>query len=189
MNDLIALLDACVIYPAPLRDLLVELAWKGIYQGRWTEEIHAEWMRNLRDNRPDLNPGKLERTRRAMDRSVRGGLVTGYEDRTSDLTLPDPDDRHVLAAAIHCNAKVIITLNLRDFPDHALASFGIQAQHPDDFLAELFRDRPGLVLASVEEICRRLRNPPTTMAAHLLTLENQGLPRFVALLRDRLAPA
>ena len=72
-----AVFDACVLYAAPLRDLLVELGYRGVIQARWTAEIHQEWMGNLLVNRPDLDPNKLERTRAMMDR-VRGCLVAGH---------------------------------------------------------------------------------------------------------------
>jgi hypothetical protein len=103
----VAVFDACVLYSAPLRDLLVELAYRRVCQGRWTDEIHQEWIRNLRDNRQDIEPRKLERTRAMMDR-VRGCLVSGHLPLIPSLTLPDPDDRHVLAAAIHSGSDRIV---------------------------------------------------------------------------------
>jgi len=115
-----AIFDACVLYSAPLRDLLVELAYRSVIRARWTAEIQEEWMRNLRANRPDIEPGRLERTRARMDQ-VRGCLVAGHLDLIPSLDLPDPDDRHVLAAAIHCGANLIVTKNLKDFPKAILA--------------------------------------------------------------------
>src|SRR3954453_1695815 len=94
-------------------------------------------MRALLRNRPDLSRQKLERTRRLMDSHAADALVTGYEDLIPGLQLPDPDDRHVLAAAIRGRADVIVTANLRDFPAEHIASFGIEAQHPDEFIRTL----------------------------------------------------
>src|SRR5436309_15327350 len=115
------ILDACVLYPAPLRDLLLWLALLGLYRPRWTEMIHDEWMRSLLKERPDLTRDRLERTRDLMDKAVPDCLVAGYEGLIAGITLPDPDDRHVLAAAIHGNAEIIVTYNLKDFPTDTLA--------------------------------------------------------------------
>ncbi len=121
MGRLTALLDACVLYPAPLRDLLMHLAVADLFRATWTEEIHNEWIRSVLADRPDLSRRQLERTRDLMDVHVRDCLVTGHEHLIPKLSLPDPDDRHVLAAAITCGADVIVTFNLADFPIDALA--------------------------------------------------------------------
>src|SRR5438270_13155098 len=109
MAKMTVIYDACVLYPAPLRDLLIQLATAGIFRARWTDRIHEEWIRNVLANRPDLTRGQLERTRDLMDRSVRDCLVTGFEGLIEGLSLPNENDRHVLAAAIRCNADAIIT--------------------------------------------------------------------------------
>ncbi|AGA34951.1 hypothetical protein TVNIR_3315 [Thioalkalivibrio nitratireducens DSM 14787] len=111
----IALLDACVLYPAPLRDFLLRLATTGLFAARWTERIHDEWSRNLLEKRPEL-AAQLDRTRRLMNDAVADSMVGGYDALVDSLNLPDSDDRHVLAAAIHCHAQAIITFNLKDFP-------------------------------------------------------------------------
>src|SRR3954467_1188927 len=108
-----ALYDANVLYPAPLRDLLVRLATKGLFQARWTARIQEEWISNLLLNRPEITRDQLERTRRLMERAVPGCLVTGYEPLVESMNLPDPNDRHVLAAAVCGRADVIVTRNLR----------------------------------------------------------------------------
>src|SRR5438045_1156639 len=128
------ILDACVLYPAPLRDLLLWLAVTGLYRPRWTEMIHQEWMENLLKARPDLLRDRLERTRDLMNQAVPDCLVLGHEGLINGLSLPDPHDRHVLAAAIHGGAEGIVTYNLADFPATALTAHGILAQHPDDFI-------------------------------------------------------
>jgi len=115
-----AIFDACVLYPAPLRDLLMSLALTGLFRAKWTAAIHEEWIGNLLRNRDDLTRPQLERTRDLMDRAVPDALVAGYEELIDPLTLPDPDDRHVLAAAIRGRADVIVTSNLKDFPETAL---------------------------------------------------------------------
>ena len=112
----IVLYDACVLYPAPLRDLLMRLALAGLFQARWTDRIHEEWPRSVLADRPDITAANLARCRGLMDQHVSDSLVTGYEPLIATLTLPDPDDRHVLAAAVHGGAGFIVTFNLRDCP-------------------------------------------------------------------------
>ena len=112
----VAFHDASVLYPAPLRDLLLELAVSDLYRARWSARVHDEWTRALLRSRPDLTAARLERTRRLMDSHVHDVLVTGFEDLVPSLELPDPSDRHVLAAAIRAEADIIVTANLKDFP-------------------------------------------------------------------------
>lgn len=109
------LFDACVLYPAPLRDLLMRLAATDLFRARWSDAIHDEWIRSVLTQRPDLE-AQLARTRQLMDAHVMDCLVTGYEPLIDTLGLPDPGDRHVLAAAIIGRADLIVTKNLRDFP-------------------------------------------------------------------------
>jgi len=106
-----------------LRDLLVRLAMTGMFRAKWTDAIHDEWTRNLLENRPDLKPEQLNRTRKLMNTHVQDSLVTGYESLIPGLKLPDQDDRHVLAAAIRSGADVIVTFNLSDFPASALEPY------------------------------------------------------------------
>jgi nucleoside-diphosphate-sugar epimerase len=103
-----------------------------------------------------------------MNEAVRDCLVTGYEELIGSLTLPDPDDRHVLAAAIRAGAEVIVTYNLTDFPAETLARFDIEAQHPDDFLVSLLDVAAAVVCAAVKRQRESLRNPPKS-AEELLT--------------------
>jgi hypothetical protein len=100
------------------------------------------------------------------------------------LLLPDPDDRHVLAAAIRGRADVIITSNLRDFPAEILAPFGIEAQHPDQFISHLLSLSPGIVAEAARDHRESLKNPPKTIGEYMNTLEAQGLEQTVVVLRD-----
>lgn len=177
-----AIYDACVLYPAPLRDLLMRLALTDLYRAKWSADIHDEWMRNLLANRPDLQ-GRLERTRDLMNVALPDALVVGYQGLIPSLQLPDPDDRHVLAAAICGRADVIVTFNLNDFPAANLAPHGIEAQHPDEFIGHLIDLAPGDVAAAVREHRQSLKNPPKTVEEYLATLERQQLPESVAALQ------
>lgn len=176
--------DACVLYPAPLRDLLMQLALTGLFRARWSNQIHEEWMRSVLRERPDLDRKQLERTKTLMNSHVHDSLVEGFEDLIPAIQLPDPDDRHVLAAAIKSRADVIVTYNLSDFPPADLQPYGIEAQHPDEFLVHLFDLSPGIFCSSVRTHRKRLRNPPKTVNDYLDTLERQLLPHIVGCLRQ-----
>ncbi|MEN2432794.1 PIN domain-containing protein [Comamonas sp. F1-6] len=167
--------DACVMYPAPLRSFLMYVALEGCYRARWTAQIHDEWKRNLLKNRPDFTQEKLDRVSSLMDQAVPDCLVTGYEDLINGLTLPDQDDRHVLAAAIRCGAGVIVTMNLKDFPPAALSQYGVEAQHPDEFLFDLMDLDLAAVLNAASKHRASLKNPKLTAQEYLDMLERQGL--------------
>ena len=187
MSNFVAVYDACVLYPAPLRDLLMHLALSGLFRARWTERIHEEWMRNVLFHRPDLAREKLERVRQLMDSHIEDCLVVGYEGLESRLVLPDPDDRHVLAAAILCGAGTIVTFNVKDFPDAALAPYGINAQHPDSFIEHAFGIDEAVVIAAVRDHRNSLRKPPMTVEELLDGYLKQGLAATVRLLRPHAA--
>lgn len=178
-----ALLDANVLYPAGLRDFLLRLADRRLYAPLWSADIHAEWMRNLLADRPHLSADTLERTRAAMDWHFPAAVVTGYAALAEVLDLPDPGDRHVLAAAIPGRADVIVTWNLRHFPADRLASSVLAARSPDAFIAGLFETGPEEVVAAVRGHRAALRNPPRSASDHLTALERVGLARTAALLR------
>jgi len=173
--NFVVVYDACVLYPAPLRDLLLRLAGVGLFRARWTDEIHEEWMRNVLRDRRDLNPELLERTRRLMDRAVPDCLVTGYQGLIEQVELPDLDDRHVLAAAIRCQASAIVTYNLRDFPKDHLTPYGIEPLHPDDFVAAQFELAPATVGKTVRDQRLSSRNPKQTVRELLDTFLSLGL--------------
>jgi predicted nucleic acid-binding protein len=183
-SNLAVVYDACVLYPATLRDVLVQLATTRIFRAKWTDRIHDEWIRNLLVNRPDLKADRLERLRVLMNDSVPDSLVTDFEHLIPSLELPDPDDRHVLAAAIAAEANIIVTFNLQDFPASVLATQGIEAKHPDVFIGDLIDRNPQTVLQSVETIRNRLKNPPQTFNSYMGILENQGLLNSVSMLRQ-----
>lgn len=181
MGDAVtAILDANVLYPAPLRDLLMRLAKAGLFRARWTEEIHDEWVRSVLANNPSLTPDRLARTRALMNEAIRDCLVTEYEGMIGSLVLPDPSDQHVFAAAIHAGAEVIVTFNLKHFPNQSLAPYGIEALHPDDFLIALFDDSPQDFCAAVRKQRASLRNPPRSAPELLATFGNQGLSQLVS---------
>lgn len=170
-----AFLDASVLYPAPVRDLLLELAVSDVFRAKWSNAVHEEWIVALLRRRDDLSRARLERTRDLMNAHVRDSLVEGFEELIEGLDLPDPDDRHVLAAAIKGRADIVVTANLRDFPIEALARWGVEAQHPDSFLTRQFHLSRPAFLQAVRTVRLRLRNPPRSVEEYLDTLRTHGL--------------
>jgi len=165
------LYNACVLYSQPLRDLLMHLASTDLFRARWSEQIHAEWMRAVLRDRPEL-ADRLRRTRRLMDDAVPDCLVTGHEALAEHLDLPDPAD-------------VIVTRNLRDFPRDALDRYRIDAQHPDVFLRHVL-DLEGACLAAIRSLRNAMNKPCMTAAEYLDLLARQELPETVAFLRQRI---
>lgn len=175
--------DACVLYPAPLRDLLIELASKGLFRGRWSNRIHEEWINNLLANRPDLKREQLERTRKLMDTRVLDCLVEDYDDLMKTISLKDSNDVHVLAAAMKSQAQIIVTYNTKDFPFDILQKYGIEAQHPDTFLRYQLDISLPIFLGCIKNIRARLKHPPMNSKQYLFTLFNH-LPQTVTFLKQ-----
>lgn len=174
-SNFTAIYDACVLYPAPLRDFLMWLGLSGRFRARWSPQIHEEWKRSLLRNRQELTVEQLNRTSDLMDKAIPDALVTGYETLAESLRLPDPDDRHVLAAAIRCGASVIVTFNEKDFPNEALEPFGVEAQHPDLFIDNLFDLDPAAVVTAAQRQRAQLKHPSMAVDDYLDVLLKQGL--------------
>jgi predicted nucleic acid-binding protein len=166
-----ALIDACILYPVPVIDLLLILAEKNLYKPKWTHQIFNEFKSNLLKNRQDLTESQLDKRIAAMNDSFPEANVLYFEKLIEGLSLPDPKDRHVLAAAIRCQADVIITNNLRDFPKHYLQEFDIEAQSADDFIMNAIDLDPELVLQSFNEQVSKLKNPPKSKLEVLESLK------------------
>jgi hypothetical protein len=181
-----ALLDACVLYPPSIRDVLLSLAVTDLFRARWTPHIQDEWLKAAVRGRPEISEGLL-RTQQIMLEAIPDAIVAGYESLINGLTLPDPDDRHVLAAAIVGRADVIVTVNLKHFPAASLAVFNIEAQHPDEFIAHVLTLAPPVALGAIKEMRARLKNPPFPPDGFLELLTRQGMPRTVAILRENIA--
>lgn len=180
-----AVLDACVLYPAPLCDLLISLAAEGMFRARWTHAIQDEWVRNLSANRPEIADALPKRVA-MMEKAIEDCLIENADHLVSALTLPDPDDRHVLAAAIVGHADAIITFNLKDFPESNTSVYGIEALHPDDFLVHQYDLDPIRFLKVVKTLRERLRKPPKTADELISIYEQQGLPQTCKFLREAL---
>ena len=186
-SRLVAVCDACVLYSITMTDLLTSLGEAGLYHPRWTHEIHEEWIRNVIENRGSsgtVTRERLEVRRDAMIEAIEDSLVEDYEELIPNLMLSDDDDRHVLAAAIKTEATLILTINLRDFPQETLAAWNLTAKHPDDFTFELLQSNQEAVVAVVREMRARRKQPPISAEDFLAQLERQGLKKFVAELRN-----
>lgn len=160
MASFVVVYDACVLYPASIRDLLIELARTGLLRAKWTTRIHNEWINAVIRGRPQIGRARLDQVAQLMNAAVLDCLVTGFESLEPCLTsLPDVDGRHVLAAAIHCGAQEIVTFNVRDFPERVLRPYRIRAIHPDEFVEHLLDLNAEAVCEAVRRIRRRLINP------------------------------
>jgi predicted nucleic acid-binding protein len=183
-SSFIAVLDANVLFPAPIRDLLLNLACEGLYQPKWSDAIQEEWVRNLLVKRPDLLQSQLSKTVDAMNATFPDANIKGYEKFINGLKLPDPNDRHILAAALKSKSGVIVTFNVKDFPQDYLKNFEIEIQHPDIFVSNLINlDELRANLALTSQV-KRLVNPPKTKQEVITTLEKCGLNRSAKLFRE-----
>jgi predicted nucleic acid-binding protein len=180
-----AILDACVLYPVCVADALMSMAVAGMFAAKWTTRIEEEWLHNLESNRPDL-AGKLERRRDLMRQAIPDWEVpeAACDAVASGLTLPDPGDVHVLAAAIAGHADCIVTANLKDFPANVLEVHGLCAIHPDDFLIAQFDLDPIEALAAFKEMRSRSKKPPLTAEEFAEAFERNGLVVMAERLRE-----
>jgi hypothetical protein len=175
--------DTSALYPNAQRDLLIRLAQHGLVQAKWTDRILDDLCTARLRRNPDVGQTKLARLRELMNAAVADCLITGYEPLVDSLKLPDPDDRHVLAAAIKASAQVIVTTNLRDFPAADLGEWNIEAKSPDEFVLDQINIDDRIVFSCVQEIANVRRRAPETVADVLAELENVGLVTSVAALR------
>jgi len=179
-GDIIAVLDACVLLPASLRDTLLRLAeTPRLYIPKWSDQIWAEVTRNLKSRRK-LSLEKIAHLTEQIQLHFPEAQVTGYEKLTALMT-NDPKDRHVAAAAVRADAQVIVTSNLKDFPLSSLAEWGIEARHPDQFLMDLYALDP-------ETVASRLRDQAATIGRSLpdlLATLRVGVPNFSAMIASK----
>lgn len=186
-NPPVAVYDACVLYPFHLRNILIQCAFDGLVEARWTDDIHDEWMRNLAANTPGLSIERLEATRDRMNAVIPEAVVEDHRQFIADLTLPDPDDRHVLATAIAGKASIIVTWNLKDFPAKNLLAHSVTSKSPDDFLTDLHAAFPEALISSVRSARHNLRKTIPSAEAFVDALDQGGLKKFSGVLRRNIA--
>lgn len=181
MAKFTVIFDACILYPAVVRDSAMRLAMTGLFKAHWTDQIHDEWINGLKrekdeDGNQRIPDHVLLRTRELMDAHVYDAKVENYEHLIEHIQLPDPNDRHVVAAAIKANADAIVTYNLKDFPaDYLLQNFNLEVIHPDDFFRYQFDLNPAVAIAAFKSQWLSLKHPPLTREDFLLKLKTNQL--------------
>jgi hypothetical protein len=176
-----AVFDANVLYGSRIRSLLMELAMSGLFRPYWSADIHREWMQAVSETGIEIK--RLESTRNYMDAAVPDACVTGYEGLIPALTLPDPNDRHVLAAAIRAGASAIVTFNEKDFPAGVLQPYGLHTRHPDMFIRDIDGIDPGVVAVAAQADLAHYQNPTLSVDEYIAGLEKAGLPQTAQHLR------
>ncbi len=179
-----ALLDACVLYPLAMTDALLSLATAGFFAAKWTTRIECEWISALERQRPDL-VGRLGVRRDSMRDAIADWEVpeAAWVPIARGIELPDPDDAHVLAAAIAGHADAIITSNLKDFPPEVLRDLGIEVIDPDTFIIHQWDLDPVSAVAAFKRMRARRRLPASNPEDFASAVEVGGLPATAARLR------
>jgi len=147
------------------------------------EIITNEWFTNLLKNRPDLKEENLRRTIGFMEKKFKYANITNFDHHIPNIQIPDPDDRHVVACAIQCEATIIVTKNLKDFPVNELEKFNMTAQHPDDFICDLIEMDKKTAVDALNAQLKMLKNPPVTKEELLETFKRNGLPKAAELFK------
>ncbi|MDA8346288.1 MAG: PIN domain-containing protein [Thermaerobacter sp.] len=186
----VAFLDACVLYQATLRDVLLSLAEEDVYQVRWSPHVLDEMVKNV-GARLGLDPKQAlagaEYARSMMEQAFPDAAVE------PDAYVPlvpvmanHPKDRHVLAAAIVARADVLVTSNIKDFPTAACQPYNLEVQHPDIFLQHQFGLNPELITMVLVRLASERKQPPMTDVEDILTALQVEHPRFVAMARTHI---
>ena len=164
-----------MLYSALLRDLLIRLAIAGLCDLRWSAEVQDEWMSNLAAARPELAPS-LGRTRTLMEQALPDALLSGFPPLPPHIQLPDPRDHHVLAAAIHSGAGVLLTFNLKDFPPAVCQPLGVSVLHPDEWLPAVLAQDERVSLGVIRRLLTPFKHPPMGLTDLAEALRRQALP-------------
>ncbi|UXU87805.1 PIN domain-containing protein [Burkholderia sp. S-53] len=180
-----ALLDACVLFPIAVADSLMSLATTGLFAAKWTRRIEQEWIANLEEFRPQLK-GKLGVRRDSMREAVPDWEVveSAWTPLVGNVPLPDPDDQHVLAAALAGHADCIVTANLRDFPAETVSPYGIEVIHPDRFIINQWDLDSIAAMSAFKRMRARWKKPQATPEDFAQALERNGLPATAQRIRE-----
>lgn len=172
------MLDACVLVPVTLADTLLRLAEADLYRPLWSELILDEMVSAIEEIHPELADGLARKRAETMDRAFDDACVRGWERLVHGITLPDQDDRHVVAAALRGQADLIVTANLGDFPADSLAPLGLEAQGPDEFLLNQLDLDPDVVIRVLHDQAEAAQRPAITFDALVDQLTRCGVPQF-----------
>lgn len=173
----VVVLDSNALFPFRKRDILLRFSHAGLFRARWTEQILDEWVSHLLELKPQFE-SSVRSQEEAMREHFADALVTGHIPLIEGLDLPDPDDRHVLAAAIQCGAQHIVTENIADFPSETLDEFQIEAINVDEFLSRTFDLYPVEALEVLKNLRAHYKNPAFTAPEFILDLTAKGLPKL-----------
>lgn len=187
-----ALLDTCVLVPSTQRDVLLQCAAAGIYRPVWSQAILDELaytltrLLTLKSRTTDEVDAYVTRLLNQMRHAFPDALSTGWDHLLPTITVPDPDDTHVVAAALTAGAQLIVTNDQRGFTTGLPP--GLTTQHPDDFLLDALDLAPATVLAAVHAVAARTgrhgpERSPRDLAEHLA---KTGTPGFATAVLDRL---
>ena len=159
---MIVVLDACVLYPPSLRDLLLTLAALDAFDIRWSEPILDEVARNVLADNPDIYPARFARHTLGAMRAAFPEAMTAVKPAVVENLDNDPKDRHVAAVAITANANGLVTLNTRDFRSRVLRTAGVAILTPGKLLEGVLDDSPEVAVLAVRHLAARWIDPPRT---------------------------
>lgn len=171
-----AVLDACVLFPTVLREVLTEVAGQGLYEPLWSPRLIEEWVIAVRKLGPD-EAARAGAEAALLNLRFAAASVPNRDESGLGIELPDPGDLHVIATALDGGAQLIVTMNLRDFPQRKLASLDLRAIHPDEFLADFVRDHHIIVAGAVQNTLDRARAAGGNLSRRDL-LRRARLPRL-----------
>lgn len=166
-------LDTNVVYPVIIRDILFWFAYYDLYTPKWSEHIFDEWRRVMISR--GVSGNEADKRISKANAAFPDALVQNYKGLIEHLELPDKDDRHVLAAAIKTNANLIVTNNIKDFPEEYLQSFSLSAKTADDFLTDIIDLNQQQAVAAFKEMVLNKKNPKQDEFEVLNQLRNAGL--------------
>lgn len=181
-----ALLDACVLVPVAQADSLLRLAEQGLFRPLWSAAILDEMTRAITHVHPELPADAAVRRAMQMNEAFPDACAMGWEPLEAGLSLPDPDDAHVVAAALRGRADLIVTNNIKDFPQDVLAPLGLETQTADAFLLNQLTLEPDRTMEALASQARAAKRPPLTMEELLTRLDRCGEVHFAEASRRQL---
>lgn len=187
MSGFRVVIDACVLVPIVKTDLLLNLAERGMFHPLWSQRILDEMRDAILDIRADLTAAAISRRIEAMNAIFEDALVDGWEPLESAIRgMPDPDDRHLVAAAIAGRAGLIVTDNVKDFPKAVLEQWNLTATTSDEFLLDALDLDAAAVIDSLVAMVAKRKQPPVTVDSILEGLSASGTTKFVSAVRGHL---